>query len=121
MTLTEMCLVILTVTMMAVVAGLVAIVLHLRTSVRMLEGLIHDSRESVRRIDDVGAELQGLLQHVNRDYQSVSGVAGRLLGEVVQPAMSVVTLIRAVRTGFRVLLRPGERPKLSTRESRSRA
>lgn len=119
MTLTEICLLTLTLTMIASAGALIAIVLHLRVSVRMLEGLIRDSRESVRRIDDVGTELQELLHRANRDYQVVSDVAGRVLGEVVQPTRNVVALIRGIRTGLGVLFRPARRLTSSTLEARS--
>lgn len=119
MTLTEICLLTLTVTMIASAGALIAIVLHLRLSVRLLEGLIRDSRESVRRIDEVGAELQDFMHRANRDYQVVSHVAGRVLGEVAQPARNVLALIRGVRAGFSVLVRSGRRLTNSTLDTRS--
>lgn len=120
MTLTEICLLTLTLTMVAAAGALIAIVLHLRLSVRMLEGLIRDSRESVRRIDEVGAELQAFMHRANRDYQAVSDVAGRVLGEVVLPARNVLSLIQGVRIGLGVLFRPGRRLTNSTHDARSK-
>lgn len=119
MTLTEICLLTLTLTMIASAGALIAIVLHLRVSVRMLEGLIRDSRASVQRIDEVGVELQELLHRANHDYRAVSEVAGRVLGEVVQPARNAVAVIRGIRTGLGVLFRPGRRLTSSTLEARS--
>lgn len=120
MTLTEICLVTITVTILAGAGALVAIVLHLRTSVRLLEGLIQESARTARRLDEVGGEVQGFLHQANKDYRAVSAVAGRVISAVAVPAGSALALVQGVRAAVGIFLHRGGRktqPQLANRSA----
>lgn len=117
MTLVEVCLLAITVLMIALVGVLVWIVISLRATQRVLQDLARDTHESVRRIDEVGGELKSLIQRAGSDYRRVSDVAGSVLHEVVIPVQGAAAVIRGVRTGLTSLFRSLLHPSNSTKDT----
>lgn len=119
MTLTEVFLLVITVSTLASAGALIGILLRLIGAVRMLEALARDVREPIRRIGEAAGELRSLMHRASREYGLVSEAAGLVLREVVHPVIVVASLVRGVRTGIGAFLRP-RRPLLnSTHDERS--
>jgi hypothetical protein len=103
MTLVEICLVIVTAAIVGCAVALLAIVTRMGSTLRLLEELTVETRESVRRIDQVGLLVQGLLRRANSDYTQVRDVAGDVFSNVIVPLRTTSALVRGLRAGARAL------------------
>lgn len=117
MTLIEACLLTLTVAMLAMAVTLLVVILRLRSMTALLGDLIQDTRGSVRRIDELGSEIQGLVHQARVDYRAVSQTTRQVVDTVIQPARGALSLLTGLRAAAGFLLRPRTAASASTQNS----
>ncbi len=106
MTLTEFCLLAMTLFMAMITVALVFVVARLLPMLASLETLVKDATETTRQVNGMTAELTHVVQDLRQTQSRVNGLASVVLNQVEPPIHQAAAVISGVRAGLGALIKP---------------
>lgn len=105
MTITEICLIVITLCMLALTTGVVIVVVKLLPLARSLETLTGEGRALVLRLQGVTAEVEGMVRDARQVEARAAGLVRGVLDRVEPPLQQLASVIGNVSNAVTALAR----------------
>ena len=105
MTVTEICLVVIALCMLAITGGLVVLLMRLLPLARSVDALTQEGQSLVRRLHGVTGEIEAVVQDVRRVEERAMGVVRGVIDRIEPPLHQLAAVLTGVSAGIAALAR----------------